>query len=81
MTTVLAVPASHGQAEHHKSSRQIIDSLDGTIDKAYNSGDLLLFESIMSSVEEDGVQVRHERTAVVEDQRNCIALLFFFPSS
>ena len=66
MTTVLAVP-SNGQARNHKSPRQIIDSLDGAIDKAQNSGDLLLFDSTMSSVEEDGVQVRYEQAAAEED--------------
>ena len=69
MTTVLAVPAFHGRAENHRSPRQIIDSLDGAIDKAHKLGDLLLFDSTMSSVEEGGVQVRHEqrRTATLQN--------------
>jgi hypothetical protein len=56
MTTVLSLPPNK-QATNHKSPQQIIDSLDGAIDKAHKSGDLLLFDSTMSSVEEDGVQV------------------------
>ena len=67
MTTVLALPASHGQAKNHKSPRQIIDSLDGAVDTAYKSGDLLLFDSTMASVEEDGVQVRHEPTVAAKN--------------
>jgi hypothetical protein len=63
MTTVLAVPPSNRQARNHQSPQQIIDSLDGAIDKAHKLGDLLLFDSIMSNVEEDGVQVRHEQPA------------------
>ena len=51
---------------NHKSPRQIIDSLDGAIDEAQKSGDLLLFDSNMSSVEEDGVQVRYEQAAAAE---------------
>ena len=78
MTTVLAVHTPNGQVRNHKSPRDIINSLDGAIDKAHNSGDLLLFDSTMSSVEEDGVQVRHEWTAAAEDQRNCMAPLYFF---
>jgi len=77
MTTVLAVPPNN-QARNHKSPRQIIDSLDGVIDKAHNSGDLLLFDSTMRSVEEDGVQVRTEQTTAAEDQRICTMLLHFF---
>jgi len=77
MTTVLSVPPSNRQARNHKSPQQIIDSLDGAIDKAHKSGDLLLFDSTMKSVEEDGIQVREEQTAA-EDQRICTALLFCF---
>ena len=61
MATVLVVSAFHGRAENHRSPRQIIDSLDGVIDKAHKLGDSLLFDSIMSSVEEGDVQVRHEQ--------------------
>ena len=78
MTTVLAVPASHGQAKNHRSPRQIIDSLDGATDEAHKSGDLLLFDSTMSSVEEDGVQVRPERASAAQDRQNCIAPPYFF---
>jgi hypothetical protein len=62
MTAVLVVPPSSGQPKNHKSPRQIIELLDGAIDKAHKLGDLLLFDSSMSGVEEDGVQVRYERT-------------------
>ncbi len=77
MTTVFAVPPNR-QARNHKSPQQIIDSLDGAIDKAHKSGDLLFFDSTMSSVEEDGVQVRYEQAAAAENQRNCTKLLYFF---
>lgn len=78
MTTVLAVPAFHGKAQNHRSPRQIIDCLGEAIDKAYKLGDLMLFDSTMSSVEEGGVQVRDERTAAARDRQNRIAPLYFF---
>lgn len=77
MATVLVTPPNK-QARDHKSPQQIIESLDGAIDKAHKSGDLWLFDSTMSNVEEDGVQVCVEQTAAAEDQRNCTALLHLF---
>ena len=77
MTTVLAVPAFHGRAENHRSPRQIIDSLDGAIDKAHKLGDLWLFDSTMSSVEEGGVQVRYEQRRTGKTaKRRSISFLF-----
>jgi hypothetical protein len=81
MTTTLAVPNSGGQAKDHKSPQEIIDSLDEAVDKAHKSGDLLLFDSTMSSVEEDGVQVRHELIAaprICEPAWRC-SISSFFP--
>lgn len=78
MTTALAVPLDKQARTNHQSPQQIIDALDGAIDKARKSGDLFFFDSTMSSVEEDGVQVRYEQAA--EDQRNRTTLLYFFLS-
>ena len=80
MTTVLAMP-SNRQARDHKSPRQIIDSLDGAIDKAHKSGDLLLFDSTMSSVEEDGVQVRYGQAACSRGPANLHNAALFLPLS